>query len=413
MLFGGKNKFFKLTAVVVVSTFLFIPQFSFSSTKDEMLYIHDDIQDKEDKINELNKKIKEYEATVRRKQREKLSLGNQISILNNNSKKTELDIEATELKISTTEHELEEVDSQIKEKQAKVTRQKAYLSEFIRKIQKEDQKEYLEILFLYDSFSDFFDHLQRLEEVNGDLAETLGDVKQLKAELEAQKDEIEIKQQTLISMKEDLEGKKLSLDEQKTSKTWLKGRAVESEEKFRSLVFEMRLEQQQMDDELKALEISLRQKLEESDSNFAGINGDLVLSWPVEPTRGISTTWHDPDYPFGYIYPNGHPALDIRAYQGTPIRAVAPGYVAKTRLKGTNYGYIMLIHRAGFSSVYGHINKLVVPVDSYVERGQIIAYSGGMPGTTGSGRLSTGPHLHFEIWLNGKDVNPMNYLFDY
>ncbi|MEA3272914.1 MAG: peptidoglycan DD-metalloendopeptidase family protein, partial [Patescibacteria group bacterium] len=394
----------------IISSFC-IPQISYSATRDEMLGLHDDIQAKQYQIEELADKIKEYEDTVRQKQREKLSLGNQLSIVENRMEKTVLDIQSAELKIETTELELQEIDAQIQEKQEKIVRQKEYLSEFIRQIQKEDQKETLEVLLLHDSFSDFFDHLKYLEEVNGDLAETLGGVKQLKEELESQKSETETKKQALENMRESLEGKKLSLDEQKISKTWLRNQAVATEEKFRALVYELRIEQQKIDEELRALEASLRRQLEESDSDFIGNNGELVLSWPLKPTRGLSVGWHDPTYPFHYVYPNGHPAIDIRAYQRTPIRAAAPGYVAKVRLSGTKYGYMMIVHRAGFSTVYGHINSAVVQAGDYVERGQLIAYSGGAPGTTGAGRLSTGPHLHFEVWLNGMDVNPMNYLF--
>lgn len=402
-----------ILSIFVILSFL-VPKISFSASRDEMLLLHDDIQEKQDQIDELNQKIKEYENTVRQKQREKLSLENQISIVENRMRKTELDIESAKLKIITTELEIEEIGMQINEKQAKINKQKEYLSEFIRQIQKEDQKEYLEILLLYDSFSEFFDHMKYLEEVNGSLVDSLSSVKRLKNELEEQKNETETKKQSLVEMKEDLESKKLSLDEQITSKTWLRGQALATEEKFRDLVYELRMEQQQIDDELRALEAELRKKLEESDNDFAGINGELMLSWPVEPTRGISVYWHDPTYPFAWLYPKGHPAIDIRAYQGTPIRAAAPGYVAKVRLIGgsSKYGYIMVIHRAGFSTVYGHINKTVAQAGTYVERGDIIAYSGGMPGTTGAG-LSTGPHLHFEVWLNGMEVNPLNYLFKY
>lgn len=394
-----------------VFIFLIIPQASFSSIRDEMLEIHDDIGEKQDEIEELNTKIKEYEATVRQKQREKLSLENQIIIVDNRMKKTELDIESTELQISTTELELESLNLQIKEKQTKIESQKEYLSEFIRQIQKEDQREQLEILLLYDSFADFFDHLKYLEEVNGSLTETLQDVRKLKDDLETQKNETEEKKQALLKMKERLEDKKFSLEEQKISKAWLKSRAAASEEKFRNLVYELRLEQQKIDDELKNLEANLRKKLEEADAGFLRDGSDLVLSWPVEPARGISATFHDPDYPYRYLFE--HPAIDIRAYQGTPVRAAAPGYVAKINFNGLAYSYLMIIHREGISTVYAHLSKMSVPVDTYVERGQIIGYSGGMPGTPGAGRLSTGPHLHFEVRLNGIPVDPMGYLINY
>lgn len=136
----------------------------------------------------------------------------------------------------------------------------------------------------------------------------------------------------------------------------------------------------------------------------------LSLAWPVSPSLGLSAFFRDG----GYVNQFGvdHYALDIRQKQGSEIHAPADGVVQNVVFdpNSTRYAYIMIAHRMGVMTVYGHISSPAVAIGDYVTRGQLIGYTGGDPHSVGSGARTTGPHLHFEVWQDGVRVDPLQYL---
>jgi murein DD-endopeptidase MepM/ murein hydrolase activator NlpD len=107
--------------------------------------------------------------------------------------------------------------------------------------------------------------------------------------------------------------------------------------------------------------------------------------------------------PFGERWGTLHPGVDLTAVEGTQYYAVAPGKVIVARYNG-GYGYnVMIEHDGGAVSVYGHSSKLIVKEGQQVEAGQLL----GLTGNTG---FSTGPHLHFEIRVDGKAIEPTSFM---
>ena len=105
------------------------------------------------------------------------------------------------------------------------------------------------------------------------------------------------------------------------------------------------------------------------------------------------------------IRTSGHTGLDIAAPAGTPIKAAADGKVIFSGYSG-GYGYVVKLDNGnGVETYYGHCSKLYVSTGEKVEAGDVIA----AVGSTGN---STGNHLHFEVRVNGEEVNPQNYLYN-
>jgi murein DD-endopeptidase MepM/ murein hydrolase activator NlpD len=103
-------------------------------------------------------------------------------------------------------------------------------------------------------------------------------------------------------------------------------------------------------------------------------------------------------------YRRMHSGLDFKAGYGTPIYAVTDGVVAYAGRKGGYGNFVQLNHGGGLATGYGHMSRFAVSSGSRVRRGQIIGY-------VGSTGLSTGPHLHYELYRGGRAVNPMSVKF--
>lgn len=136
-----------------------------------------------------------------------------------------------------------------------------------------------------------------------------------------------------------------------------------------------------------------------------GENIQVVFDWPVEPLLGISAHFDDAGYRarFGFA----HNAIDIPVNQGSTVRSVADGVVEKISDQGMGFNSIVVRHDGGYATLYGHVSEFLVREGEEIAIGDPIARSGGMPGTPGAGRITTGPHLHLEMFKDGKHVDPL------
>lgn len=136
--------------------------------------------------------------------------------------------------------------------------------------------------------------------------------------------------------------------------------------------------------------------------------GTISLVWPVEPELGISARFEDDGYEARFGIP--HHAIDLPVAQGSPIVAAADGTVVKVSDNGMGFNSLVIRHRNGFATMYGHVTEFLVAEGDVVSAGDPIALSGGRPGTKGAGRMTTGAHLHLELLKDGQQVDPLKYL---
>jgi len=259
-------------------------------------------------------------------------------------------------------------------------------------------------------------------------------------ELEEKRRALEAHQLKLLKDQEDLDylyvqlnNEKRILEESRVNKEQLLEQTQGEEQKYQLLLEESKREQLESAIAVQSLQENIQMietALDALDKNLKGATqaenvGDLTLSsealeilseddlpdgqkpfiWPV-PQNVITATFRDPSYPYSFE----HNAIDIRAQQFTEIHAPADAYVSEVADNGYGYSYLVLAHKNNLVTVYGHVSEFLVEPGMTVRQGDVVALSGGTPGTLGAGSYTTGAHLHFEVWKNGAAVNPQLYL---
>lgn len=108
----------------------------------------------------------------------------------------------------------------------------------------------------------------------------------------------------------------------------------------------------------------------------------------------------------GFDLISGHYGIDIATTVGEPVKVIADGVVLNADWT-LNYGFVVIVqHARGFVTVYKHTQSPLVEVGDFVQKGAILST------VSNSGLISTGSHIHFELWQNGQPIDPIKYLLD-
>lgn len=367
----------------------------------------------------------------------------------------EKQIENMNYLINNTQAKIKNVEKQIAEKKNSID---VLLEDIqIKKIEIENQKillkEYLELLYLQEN--NFYDDTQaqnisvsKLLLADASVGETFQEIQyfsileqtghnifnnleEAEKEYKTQRAQVIQTKQKLAKLNVQLEDEKNNLKLQQNAKQKLLEKTKGEEEIYRELIAQSKREQLEILEEINALKENLlfvEEKIKEEGEDFDPDNyGNLItpqvraiydfeisdeylsgegLAWPVSPTRGLSAYFHDSSYKATFGIP--HNAIDIPVAQGTPVRSPSSGVVYKVKDNGDeSYAYIILAHKGGLLTVYGHMSEILVNDRDIVLPGEVIGLSGGLPGSKGAGYLTTGPHLHFEVIQSGKHIDPL------
>lgn len=309
-------------------------------------------------------------------------------------------INDTELEITTLESQIEQTKTDITLKEEELVQAEAdyasYEETFLKRARvmyESSEIKYLEILFSATDFSDFLTKLDMISQIIQYDSSILNKLEETKKKIEAAKKELE----DILARQEEnminLEEKKVSLDAVLEEKRILLEEAKKDVENYKA-IFEAAeaAEKRMIEENKKALSY---------DGNPVTYSGG-ALAWPVPGVTRITSKYGNRIHPV-YKTQKFHSGIDIGAGYGLNIVASADGVVT---LATTNGGYgqcIIINHGSGITTLYGHCSTLLVSNGDKVTKGQVIA-------KVGSTGVSTGPHLHFEVRVNGSTKDPLGYV---
>jgi murein DD-endopeptidase MepM/ murein hydrolase activator NlpD len=266
-------------------------------------------------------------------------------------------------------------------------------------IYKSDNPDLLTVVLEADGFNDLLVRADYLSRIGKQDSEIVGRVKTLKEESQRKKEllealkkraeaavaEIAVKRQELAQARAGIESRQSVLSSARSQK--------------RGSLANVRDSEHELEEDLAAQEAASAQV----QSQLQGSGGHA----PAGPIRqGSHFIWpvNGPVVsPFGMRWGRLHAGVDIAVPSGTPIRAAGSGTVAIAGWVGGYGNYTCINHGGGIATCYGHQSSIGVSVGQHVSQGQVI----GAVGCTGH---CFGPHVHFEVRINGTPVDPMGYL---
>ena len=345
-----------------------------------------------DEIADLSSQIDGYET--------------QVAALRAEERDAEIRLEAKQEELDTAQAEVDSAYKDLKILAARLKRSLEVLKQRLVAIYQSGDTDIAELVLTSKDYGDLLQRSEYLQQIQDRDETIVGRVRSLRDEQQAIFVRLKKAKDTIEAARDEIAAEEQNLATAR--------QAVESQQnKLMAARSERAAAVDQIDSHLGALEeieADLQAKIQEQIAAASGLTtlpvGPMAapsaagLIWPVSGTLSSGFGGRSSPGGVGTTY---HEGIDIAVPEGTPIRAAKGGTVISASYNGGYGNYTCIDHGDALSTCYGHQSQLGVSTGQSVDQGQVIGYSG----NTGA---STGPHLHFEVRINGVAQDPMGYL---
>lgn len=377
-----KSKIISILIIVsLLSCFFFIPKTHADTLEEQKQQNQEKKEQAEEQLQYVEEELSE--AIVK------------IQQLDDKIRQAEKEIEQMGVKLQTLEANVNETTKELEKVQKSYEENKVLMEDRLVVMYECGDISYLDLLLRSSSLIEFLSNYYVIEEIIKSDSELLESIEKEKEEIETKKNQLEKEKADLKILKVRQEQTKIIMQNNKTVQQNEIDKLTDSEKELQQKIQEYKDEDARIESLIQAAS---------NNYEYSGEFTGGVMAWPVAKSGTyITSNYGTREHPVQGIT-KFHTGIDIgNAGFGAPVIAAADGVVSMASYYGGYGNCVMINNGNGVSTLYGHGQKILTTVGATVKKGDLIM-------EVGSTGVSTGPHLHFEVRVNGSHVNPLPYL---
>lgn len=369
-----------------------------------------EINKAKDKAASLEEEKKKVESTLKNLEGLKADMAAYVRELDASLENAGREVTELEEQMALKEQEIGQAGQELVE--AKRTEEHQYKAMKLRMqyMYERGEASFLDLLLGSKDMVQLFNRAEYISSIAEYDKQKLDEFRAVKTDIEKREAALMAEQENLAALKDAAEAKRESLETLLGAKTEELTKYNQQISSAAGKLSEYEKDLKAQEDRIRQIEAEIKRKEEEAKKaaeaagkqyNTTSI-GNINFIWPCPSSSRITSPFGDRESPTEGAS-SGHKGIDIGAATGSSIKAAAAGEVIISTYSYSAGNYIMINHGGGVYTAYMHCSQLLVSVGDEVTQGQEIA-------KVGSTGVSTGPHLHFGIRVNGNYVNPTSYV---
>lgn len=365
------------------------------SAQTEVEKLQTQISEKNNRLAEIEKEIAAFEKALTEVGAEKQTLQSAINKLDLERKKVQADITYTENKITSTDLEINKLSLEIKDTEKTIVKSENAMRSILRSMDIQDNDSMIEILLRNENISEAWNEFENLQTIKNSIRDKVRELSNLKTTLEDKRGQSTNRRDELVDLKDQYSDQNSILASNKAEKSELLSATKNEEANYQTLLQQKAAAREQLLKEVRDIESQLKFIL---DPNTIPTPGTPVFRWPLDNPIITQNFGYTKFALSGAYGGNQHNGMDLGAPIGTKIYAPLTGTVRNIGNTDAVPGcyswgkWLLIDHPNGLSSMFAHLSQIAVSPGQKVNTGDVVGY-------VGSTGYSTGPHLHYTLYV--------------